>query len=476
MLVAENSIDLADARAAERAKYLALRDELPGYGSSQHGSGARGLIAENCPRLVVDLGCGRNEFCRSLRREDGVNAIGVDFVFEEADIVAPMHAVPLETGCANIVTAFDSLEHLLPEEVDAVIAEMGRLACNGGRFVGTISTRPSEIREGLHPTVRPLEWWCRRLSAVMRIDQTKPFIVGTFHAPPVVQINRADSAAVSRGVAEAGDDAAGMSVWTPDWKPANLRNWLRRRAVFLVLSGPSLQSLDLTLLHQRGIVSMGVNNSWLVHRPTLWTCVDAPDRFADVGWKDAGIVKFLPAAWRDARLRANTADGVFRPSSFTVAEMPSVWLYRRLDGFNHARFLNQQAGVSWGCDGKVYDSLGINGKRSVMQAALGLLGYLGAGDVFLVGADFRMTPESRYAFDESRSAEAVRHNNALYRALDERFRALRPEFARHGMRVWNATPGSGLTAFDLIDYREAVERATAEAGRPTNSRGWYEGK
>lgn len=460
-------------RDGERLKYLRLRKE-PRYGGTNHGAAAIPFIETLRPRTLVDLGCGRNLLCKELR-EQGVIARGVDFAFEEADISAPMHSVPLESGFADVVTAFDSFEHLLPDEVDEVIAEAARLAKPGGRFVATISTRESRFEPGLHPTVRPLEWWFAKLSRVMRIDQRAPYIVGTFGGVATVVPNPQDAAAVETGlrIAKTSGAAGGMSVWTSDFKPANLANWYRGRHAVLVLSGPSLADLDLSLLNRRGVVTLGVNNSWLVHRPTLWTCVDHPNRFADVGWKDAAITKIVPAEHCRSFLRVQRADGTYRRSDFTVADMPSVWLYRRGDGFDHRRFLGSDF-IAWGCPSAVFDSLGINGKRSVMQAALGLLAYLGFSTVYLIGCDFRMTAEHRYAFDESRTAQAVRHNSILYEALDRRFAALRPHFEERGFRVLNATPGSGLSAFDRIDYAEAIERASAESTKPISSRGWYE--
>jgi SAM-dependent methyltransferase len=456
-------------RETERAKYLRLRTN-PRYGGSNHGASAIPFIETLRPRTLVDLGCGRNGFCQQLR-EQGIIARGVDFAFAEADISAPMHAVPLENGFADVVTAFDSFEHLLPDEVDEVIAEAARLAKPGGRFIATICTRASKFEPGLHPTVRPLEWWLSKLARVMRIDQRAPYIVGTFGGVATVVPNPQDSAAIDTGLRLA--KPGGMTVWTTGFKPANLSNWLRGRHAFLVCSGPSLADLDLSLLSRRGIVTLGVNNSWLVHRPTMWTCVDHPNRFADVGWKDAGITKFLPAEHCRAWLRTQRGDGTFRRSNYTVADMPSVWLYRRGDGFDHRRFLGTDS-IAWGCPSSVFDSLGINGKRSVMQAAIGLLAYLGASTVYLIGADFKMTADSRYAFDESRTPQAVRHNSILYEALDRRFAAMRPHFEERGFRVLNATPGSGLTAFDRIEYAEAIDRASAESMKPTGSRGWYE--
>lgn len=455
-----------DQRERERQKYVALLGH-PTYGGKNHGLPAIPFIQTIRPRALLDLGCGRNKLCKMLRESGEIGATGVDFAFPDADIIAPMHRVPVADRSADCITAFDSLEHLLPEEVDEVIDEMNRIARPGARFVATIA---SFKHRDLHPTVRPLEWWLRKLSRVMRIDQRKPFVVGTFGGVVHQPLHPADVAAISVGSRQQRTD--GMSVWTTDYRPACLTNWLRGRHAFLVCSGPSLPTYDLARLNERGIVSMGVNNSWLVHRPTLWTCVDHPNRFSDTGWKDAGIVKFVPAQHAEARLRVQLSDGAFRRSQFKVSQMPSVWLYRRSEGFDHERFVGQPA-VPWGCPSEVVDSVGINGKRSVFQAALGLLTYLGASNVYLVGADFRMQKEFRYGFDEERSEGEIRHNNVLYECLNERLSRLRPHLEREGIRVWNATPGSSLTAFDTIDYDEAVERASAEASKPVSPTGWY---
>ena len=109
-----------------------------------------------------------------------------------------------------------------------------------------------------------------------------------------------------------------------------------------------------------------------------------------------------------------------------------------------------------------------------MQAALSLACHLGAGQVYLLGADFRMAPDARYAFDEERTDEAIRHNNVLYDALDRRFKALHPELKKLGIRVWNCTDGSGLTAFPHLPFTEAVRRATAESAEAVPTAGWYE--
>ena len=144
---------------------------------------------------------------------------------------------------------------------------------------------------------------------------------------------------------------------------------------------------------------------------------------------------------------------------------PSVLLYRRGEHFDHRRFLDEDT-ICWGNNGARKDSLCIKGKRSVMLVALRLLHYLGFRTVYLLGADFKMADDQKYVFDESRTNAAIRHNNVLYDALNQRFAAMREYFKRSKFTVLNCTPESGLTAFDHVPYDEAIRNASRE-GRMT---------
>ena len=281
-----------------------------------------------------------------------------------------------------------------------------------------------------------------------------------------------DIAALQAGLHLRRPARNGLRLYTTTFDSVSLCDFYRGRHAFLVLSGPSLAGHDLSLLDKRGIVTMGVNNSWAVCRPHLWTCVDGPGRFIDTGWKDPGILKFVPMANWNARLRIQRLDGTMKPSAFRVRQMPSVLLYRRGEHFDHRRFLDEDT-VCWGNDGATKDSLGIKGKRSVMMVALRLLHYLGFRTVYLLGADFKMSPDERYAFDQDRSSGAIRHNNVLFEALNRRFEAMQGYFKRSRFAVYNGTPESGLTAFERLPYEQAIEKASAECGKPITTRGWY---
>ncbi len=284
-----------------------------------------------------------------------------------------------------------------------------------------------------------------------------------------------DIAALQAGLHLRRPARNGLRLYTTSFDSVSLCDFYRGRQAFLILSGPSLAEHDLSQLDRRGIVTMAVNNAWAVHRPTLWTCVDSPGRFIDTGWKDPGIVKFVPMAHWNGRLRIQKPNGAMKPSAFRVNQMPSVLLYRRGEHFDHRTFLDEDI-VCWGNPGSTKDSLGIKGKRSVMLVALRLLHYLGFRTVYLVGADFRMADDRKYAFEESRSNAAIRHNNVLYEALNQRFEAMADYFRRSRFAVWNCTPdpdACGLKAFRHMPFEDAVEKAAAECGKPVSTRGWY---
>ena len=133
--------------------------------------------------MVVDFGCGRNDFIHHLRRLS-IDGLGIDFAFPEADIAKPMHSTGLLDGIADVVTSFDAMEHLLIQDVGPVLNEMKRIARPKAWFCFSISTRPSRITvqgENLHPTVRPKNWWIEQINRIGVVDATNNrYITGRF--------------------------------------------------------------------------------------------------------------------------------------------------------------------------------------------------------------------------------------------------------------------------------------------------------
>lgn len=245
-------------------------------------------------------------------------------------------------------------------------------------------------------------------------------------------------------------------------------------SAFLVLGGPSLASMDLSPLRERGVFTLAVNNAWLMHRPNAWVCVDRPDRFADVGWRDPSILKFVPAEFARVLLRCLDESRGFVDAGLCAMDAPGALLYRRGDGFDHRAFLGGP--LQWGPTARDSDSLGIIGRRSVMLVALALLHHLGFREVHLLGADFKMDEGRAYAWDETSDARVVSANRVLFDVLAERFEAMRVHLLDRGLKVYNCTPGSALEVFPRRGLVEAMESATNGCALPSRTDGWYGGQ
>lgn len=151
------------------------------YGHSNHGQHAIHLLAG--VRSLIDVGCGHNQFAQACKGR-GIRAIGVDFACPSADIVGPAHRLPFRAGRFDMVTAFDMLEHLRPDDVATVLREFARVS---RRYIFSISYRPSRHTvhgETLHPCVRPEAWWVARIAeAGGRTERAGRYLTGEWSHP-----------------------------------------------------------------------------------------------------------------------------------------------------------------------------------------------------------------------------------------------------------------------------------------------------
>ncbi len=156
-------------------------EKFPRYGHTNHGARALSLLRKWNPASLVDVGCGYNEFVLAARAQSpALTATGVDFACPGADLQADITALPFTTKSVDVVTAFDVMEHVTPEQVDAALAEMARISA---RFIFSISYQASVNKwrgETLHPTVRPEAWWITRLvrAGAVAIERIGRFLTG----------------------------------------------------------------------------------------------------------------------------------------------------------------------------------------------------------------------------------------------------------------------------------------------------------
>jgi hypothetical protein len=263
-------------------------------------------------------------------------------------------------------------------------------------------------------------------------------------------------------------------LFTRDGRVMPFLDMYQGHSAFLICSGPSLVSHDLSELSERGVLTCAVNNAATIHRPHFWISVDSPGNFSDTIWTDPGIVKFVPSCHMEKHYCVRDEYDELAPSRQVVGEMPAVFGFRRNAVFCAEQWLYEDT-FNWGNRSDLIDAYGNKGSRSVMYVALRLLFYLGLRKVFLLGCDFRMeSGENNYAFEQARSPSSVRNNNSAYRILNSRLKHLKPLFDNEGFEVINCTPDSGLTVFPAMSYEQALEVSKSGTPKQIITEGMYD--
>ena len=244
-----------------------------------------------------------------------------------------------------------------------------------------------------------------------------------------------------------------------------LRGSMRGASVFLMCGGPSLVTMPLDLFRQPGILTAAVNNAAVVFRPNIWFAVDGADRFHESIHRDPAVMKFQRRSCAAGAFRTRR-DGKWVSTGIQTRWMPNTWFYEHSKHFDATEFLTATR-PAWGIKGQ--------NTCSVMLVALRLLYWLGVSRIFILGADFTMTPDKTYAFDEPKAAGACASNNRLYATLNKLFAELQPHFLKAGLEVFNSTPGGNLNAFPRVPFGSAVEAALHHFPDEVRTRGLYAG-
>lgn len=115
------------------------------------------LVRELKAGSVLDYGCGKGFLVHALR-ENGVKAEGYD---------PAIHSFQDRPVPADLLTAIDVLEHIEPDSLDAVLADIKALAPVSYLVIALFPAR-KVLPDGrnAHLIVQPPSWWLERLQGV----------------------------------------------------------------------------------------------------------------------------------------------------------------------------------------------------------------------------------------------------------------------------------------------------------------------
>lgn len=275
-------------------------------------------------------------------------------------------------------------------------------------------------------------------------------------------------------------------------REAGVADLYKGASCFLLLGGPSLKTMPLHLLGRRGVLIMSVNNCPAVLpqgiRPHLWVHTDPAGKFHDSIWRDPGVLKFAPVReWDCARAKKRRgmfhrdpqSDQIVHTPNVRAKDMPGVLGFERNTQFQPHQWLWEPT-INRGNDEK--SAKGKDGQPgnswpkciNTMFAALRLPFYLGIKRLYLLGADFHMTEDAIYAFEQGKSKGGVGGNNNSYANMCAMFDGLRDAFNAVGFEVINCTPESNLWTFPMMDFEEAIAEVTNPFEQKLKTDGWYD--
>ena len=117
-------------------------------------------------RTYLDVGCGKGESL-DLGRAYHFEAHGCEVVASvcdrpDVDLIAGAQELPYKNEQFDVTSSVDVMEHILEEDVPAVLREISRVTRHAVLF--GISLKPGRF----HPTIKPAEWWMERIRENMR--------------------------------------------------------------------------------------------------------------------------------------------------------------------------------------------------------------------------------------------------------------------------------------------------------------------
>ena len=133
--------------------------ENPHYGvaSVEFAPMVAEIINHSAPKTVTDYGAGK------LRLKSTLDSLGVtDYQYQPFDPAYPAYGDARE---ADLVCCIDVLEHIEPELLDNVLADLARVTKNIGFFTIHMGPAAKVLSDGrnAHLIQKPTSWWLPRL-------------------------------------------------------------------------------------------------------------------------------------------------------------------------------------------------------------------------------------------------------------------------------------------------------------------------
>ncbi len=186
------------------------------------------------------------------------------------------------------------------------------------------------------------------------------------------------------------------------------------KRLFILASGPSLGTHDLTCLQRRLV--MGLNRSFLIYPSTYYHCC-MDQRLFDLYPTEMKMTRYL----------------------FTIEDRPWGIPMKML-----------------GAEGFSEDlSVGVYSGYTISYVALQVAMYLGFKEIVYVGLDLCHQGNNTHFFGHD--FHSRNHPTSEFPKMKRMFEYAAPFISKAGMRIYNTSPVSELSCFEKIEFERAVK-------------------
>ena len=154
------------------------------YGHSFEGKNYTRDVINLQPKSIIDIGCGWNEFCKTMKSAGISNCIGVDCSCPGADIIASAHDIPVQDKSYDLLVSFDCMEHIPKEEVLDSFKEFARISNRMLVKVCLVRTGTRIDGEALHTCLETSDWWLTQANIYFKNIKSELIQPKEFEDPP----------------------------------------------------------------------------------------------------------------------------------------------------------------------------------------------------------------------------------------------------------------------------------------------------
>jgi len=187
------------------------------------------------------------------------------------------------------------------------------------------------------------------------------------------------------------------------------------KRLFILASGPSLKSLDLSRLERR--IVMGMNRSFLTYPKTHYHCV-MDHRLFELYEKELHETRYL----------------------FTLQDRP----------WGIPMELLGSEGFSWELEKGVYSGY------TISYVALQVAVYMGFQEIYFLGLDLKHEGTNTHFFGHDFHSE--NHETTEFPKMEKMLTYAATSLKDSNVQVFNCSPVSTLTCFPKISFEEAISR------------------